>query len=442
MTRRPHDTPLLLAQALSRWMPTETRFLLEPAVGVGALLRPFLSRMRAEDSAIVCVDIDADALRETRRSLTKSGVGARVVSCNGDFLSSNVQKRLRAVTREYDCIVLNPPYLGRVEELAELGPSKLFTPALGKLPPEALFFARAVELLAPSGRALGVLPASVIAGDRCAALRSQLAKLGAFLSIHELSPFTFQGIEAQVYLVVFERSASVPRIRLRNHRLRSPDELLVDVSQLASSTRLDYAFHAAAATYAQLVAERQDLNWTPLSALSEVWRGRSPATRDSEGVLHTSNYRNGFWTAPKCSVSRLGKVDGVRRSDLLVARVHRSALKTFGKCTSASRAPLSECVLRVRPIGALGHTELLFALRTLLSGDLGLDPLLVRGVGAKYVSTSALKDLLVPVDLAKRHSSRFHSYKDALACGDIRKMEQLELSSLRSLLRSLSCADG
>jgi hypothetical protein len=435
MTERSHDTPPEIARALTRWAPRQTKTLLEPAAGIGALLTPLLGRLAAAEATVVCVDVDRQALHALRTRVRRASPDLRLHTVSGDFLSGRVQRAVRAHSPQFDCVVLNPPFLGREVHQPTQAMSGLFAELRSPMPPEAYFLANAVELLRPGGRALAILPASVITGDRCAALRRLLLRLGAFLSVHELPAFTFPGIEARVYLTVFERSTALSALVLKNHRLVRPDIRTLALGHVGPKARLDYAYHEACERLARVQRVWSDCTWRTLDSLTSVSRGRTEATGKTAGVLHTTCATRGFWRVPARPWQPLVADDGVRTTDLLLARVHRTALATLGPPRRAARAPLSKCVLRIRPAQPEDAPRLLFALRVLLHPRLELAALLVRGAGARYIARNDLQMLSVPMDLADQHPRHFRKYCDALDRRDSSALRHIEDTVARQTLR-------
>jgi len=202
-----YDTPNEIACVLARHAPTDVRSILDPAVGRGALLGPVLSRLGRLPESIVCVDSDSRVLRYVSASFRPS-LGSRLRLIHADFLEWSLTAEQYEEGWPFDCIVMNPPFLGRKKSWIRLNLGREFAnngSGSRFIAVEAAFVARAITLLRPHGRLLAVAPASVVASLTTQWLRDLMLQMGTFRYIHELPRYTFSGVEARIYLLVYDK---------------------------------------------------------------------------------------------------------------------------------------------------------------------------------------------------------------------------------------------
>ena len=157
-----HETPIELATAVSRHAPRHPKSILDPAVGTGVLLEPMLHRHKKTLDQVVCVDTDSAALLEASAKLSE--VFSPITLINEDFLGV-----CSADSLKFDCIVMNPPFGGKMAALVKLA---LDGPRC--VPIEAAFVLKAVRLLQPGGRLLAIVPASLVSSLTTQWVRRQL----------------------------------------------------------------------------------------------------------------------------------------------------------------------------------------------------------------------------------------------------------------------------
>lgn len=409
--------------------------LLEPAAGVGALLAPLRTRLAKGTMRVTCVDSDGKALAKIHEDLGPS-LGSRLRTISGDFLSPRVLKAVISHGRP-DCVILNPPFLGRGFPQQRLRGNTLLADLAAPLPLEAHFFAAAADLVRPGGRVLAILPASVVTGDGCEPLRRALLGVGSFQMIHELPPFTFPAVEARVFLVVYDRTKAGSEIRLLNHRLLSPDERSIRLADLATNTRLDFAYYEARESLARITTSWSTLQWTAIREMGELTRGRVTATRKTPAILHTHHFRNGFWRPPPQRSQGREELVTARRTNILFARVHRDALQSVGVLARSCALPLSDCILRLRLKNETAFVPALLAVRVALHPALGLGALLMRGSGARYITAAGLERFHVPFGLSSRFPRLFRVYETAVCERNDQMMRKIEKRIAHHLLRFL-----
>lgn len=396
-----HETPAIVASLLARHAPKRLDSLLDPSTGTGVLVRPFLEtnpKLR-----VTCVDIDRAATRLLGREL-KIFPNVKVIP--SDFLTWGKG----AVEGTFDCVVMNPPFAARKEHQVRLrvpgadGGLQEMSVAV-----EMAFVHKAISLLRPGGRLLGILPASVVSAESGLWLRRLLMQSGAVRLVHELPSRTFAGVEGKIFLFVYEHGASQARVALRNHRLQQPDQLAVSRKLVEETVRFDFAFHESLNWYRRLLSF-VDLGWVPAPTVVDCWRGEVASPITDKSVLHTTNFLS---FSP--SLDRKGGLlqRPVRSGDLVVRRVGRSCSESWLPYYGIQEAGCSDCILVVRPKDNVDSLRLLFALRVLLADRKGA-PLVEYGVGACYITLKALDSIKVPMMLAFNYPGSFEQFRHAV----------------------------
>ena len=403
---RKHYTPDQIAQILAQWVPADAQHILEPAVGNGALLLPLLDRDCSKLKSIVCVDTDATALTTTK-SLLRPRLGKALKLNNSDFLELNFRRAKLVPAEGFDCVILNPPFAGRVwAPSVFLGPSRASLNDLA-MQIETAFLYKSISLLRPGGRLLAVIPASIATSDSGEGIRRFMIASGSIDVIYELPEHCFPGVEARVHLLVFTKGTSDNYcIRLVRWDASELDSVTLDAQALASSSRFDFSFHQAMRLYEQLQS-RQELGWMALSEVATVKRGKRKSPEGHKDAIHTTDYRLGFWYSSR--VKKQSGDDVAHKTDIIVARVGRSCLTSFG-LLNGEPASLTDCLLRIRPKNPEQLIPILYSLRSLLQVN-HFPSLLRRGGGAQYITSKDLASLAIPMKLATEYSSDFRDYR-------------------------------
>jgi tRNA1(Val) A37 N6-methylase TrmN6 len=402
-----HDTPREVAIALSRHAPRQIRALLDPAVGGGNLIVPLLQRLRINDSTVYCVDSDREALIKVAQTCRDS-LSRKSQFIQSDFLSWSD----RANCPRFDCVVMNPPFAAKRDQLHVLE-----RPDVGRgtgtivrhMPLEAAFMCKSIDLLEEGGRLLAVAPCSIVMSESLQWFRDEMIARGALRFVHELPPRTFQGVESRMYLMVFDKGAGQKQISLLNHDLREPERLVMTLSG-SPVRRLDFGFVRADINLGKLRSYKW-LQCTPISEVAEVIRGDIVSPDGPKCAVHSTDFRNGFWRSSARHDSSVGVNQNrkVRRGDLLMARVGRNAGRSVGLGIGMCGMSCSDCVIIVRPKKPRFGLRLLFALRVLLSLEWA-KALVERGTGASYVSHGSLLGLRIPMGVCKRYPQQFRRF--------------------------------
>lgn len=427
-----HETPLDVARILAKWAPRKLTSLLEPAVGKGALLRPFIPLVHNKECRVVCVDIDTDVIAQFEAGVGRELAG-QVVLIDGDFLTIDRGEMIPEGSGGFDCIIMNPPFAARVKREVE----DQILRAVRKVPIEIAFVARAVELLRDGGVILAVVPPSVVSSLQGRWIREYLLSKGCIRCVHELPKNTFSSVEAKVYLMVFEKGGRAQSVTLCNHSLEDPEKLFVRKNMLGDEKRLDFSYHNANNKAREIRMFSGDARWTRMADLAEITRGTAGSPRGVERAIHTTDFRQGFWCTERLQNNRLpGEVGRgtIASQDMLIMRVGRNCYRSVGCIAGEGAYEITDCVVRIRPRRGVDLVQLLFALRCALSWDVGRD-LVQRGSGASYILPEDLNRLYVPYGLAVLYPRIFALYGRACQGGRSGVMELLEACVRSRLVR-------
>ncbi len=419
-----YETPLAVSEYIAAHAPRKCASLLDPAVGRGSLIRPFIQTPGLE--RILAVD--------RRSSCAQHLLGLR--SDKLRFLQADFLRK--RIADGFDCIVMNPPFAARPSDQIEMSitTSEEKSTRL-RIPVEAAFVFRAVRLLNPGGRLLAILPASFISSSKLQWAREYLTTLGSIIEVHELPSTTvFSNVEVAVYILVFDRSLrSRTFITLSNSNLYQPLRLLLPKHELKPDWRLDYGFHDARRWMERMVQQTPDLGWTRLDRLASIHRGsvESPVAKNS--AIHSTDYTDIFWTASGKRKKRSSSdLEVTKPRDFLLRRVGRHNTATLGPVNSSGHL-CSDCLYRVRPRIVKARLPLLFAFRVLLSCKRG-EALLEQGTGAKYIPRNRLNAIQIPVKLASAYPALFSQYRAAWRSKLSNAMREIERSTRFEFERS------
>ena len=412
-----HYTPSEIATELARFAPDDIQTLLEPSVGNGNLLSPFL--LRENVGHIVAIDKDPHAIQEL--TTTHAAYG-NISFVNEDFLEwSHPSNDILS----FDCVVMNPPFMAknlaliRVDlKVEQISKKKKIT----HLPMEVVFILRAIRLLKPSGKLLAIVPASVINASKMSWVREHLLSCGHIERVYELPRFTFEGIEAKTFLLVFEKSKTPEPTILALYDNGNTQEEIVCQDEIKADLRLDYSFFAAKRKFGQYL-QAAELEWTALNKIATTSRGKVPSPFSDNDVIHYKNFSEGFWQLK-------GNHDGAKPNrlskHLICKRVGRDCLTTYGLGINTHDARFSDCVITIQiQDKSVDKIALLFCLRTFFTLP-GVEGLLKLGTGAAYVSEKQLRETYIPIGLHTTEPDLYQKYKKAVHRLDYNKMKQIE----------------
>jgi tRNA1(Val) A37 N6-methylase TrmN6 len=419
-----HYTPKAIGEALSAFLPKSCSSILEPAVGAGDLLLPILEATNKPPKSIICLDIHLRAIEQAKRKLPVE------FRNRTEFIVKNFLSWFKAEGDKYrgkiDCVVMNPPFAGRPEK----GVSSVVDPSGNKIPIEWAFMEATMELLREGGRMLAVVPASIISSPSYGRMRMKILHHGTIRIVHELPHHTFQGVESKMYLLVWDKVKSRDKIVLMNHDLKTPEILKVSKAEILREGRFDFSFHSTKKTLCQMKRRNSELAWKPLSSIATLVRGKIQTPPSS--VLHSTNCNSGDWTPPtRKHASKYKNMPSAKTGDILIKRVSRSCLDSFGVYNGRT-APLSDCVISIRPRKGVDRSALLFGLRTMFAEG-RFNDILSRGTGCSYISILELREFEIPLNLFKKNPEMGKRYNAALKSKEISTLKKIENEALALL---------
>lgn len=430
-----HYTPSDIATELARFAPKNIQTLLEPSVGNGNLLTPFL--LRENIGHIIAIDKDQNAIKDL---IVKHEAFDNISFVNEDFLewSLPINEHL-----SFDCVVMNPPFMGKNKALikVDLKEERITNYKLEKhLPMEVVFVLRAIRLLKKKGKLLAIVPASVINASKMTWLREYLLSQGHIDRVYELPRYTFEGIEAKTFMFVFEKSIKTKPTILALYDNGSTQEEILCHEEIKTELRLDYSYFAAKRNYERFLRVAE-LEWTSLNKIATTSRGKVPSPISDYDVIHYKNFSEGFWQLE----SKHDNEKPIRSlsNHLVCKRVGRDCLSTYGLGINIHNARFSDCVITINIQNkSVDKIALLFSLRTFFTLP-EIESLLKLGTGAAYISEKQLRETYIPIGLYKSEPDLYQKYKKAVNSLDYRKMKQIELTAANRIIDcSESCGSG
>jgi len=414
-----HYTPSEIATELSRFAPYDIQTLLEPSVGNGNLLTPFL--MRNNVGHIVAIDKDPNAIQD----LICKHENDNISFINEDFLEWPQRANENLL---FDCVVMNPPFMGKNKALIKVDLKKeqiTNQKSVKHLPMEVIFVLRAIRLLKTKGKLLAIVPASVVNSSKMSWLREHLLSLGHFERVYELPRYTFEGIEAKTFLLVFQKDKKPESTILALYDNGNTQEQIVSPEEIKSELRLDYSYFTAKRQYERYL-NVTELEWTSLNEIATTSRGKVPSPFSDNDVIHYKNFSEGFWQLQ----GNQDKASPIRLSNYLICkRVGRDCLSTYGLGIDTHNVRFSDCVITIHIKNKnIDKIALLFSLRTFFTLP-EIESLLKMGTGAAYISELQLRETYIPIGLHKAEPKMYRGYKKAVNGLDYKKMKQIELAA-------------
>lgn len=369
---------------------------LDLGAGDGALVRA--ASCAWPRASFLTVDID----RKAQCSALPRLKGRAFRHVTGDALSPNIAARLGLHPGEASAALCNPPYIKPKwqqhfgELLEEAGLSGVM-PRVGDVPADLLFIAQNLRFLRKGGRLGLILPDGIIAGEKYELFREHLLERHRVHSVIELPRLIFRGTEAKAHIVVVSKGP-IPTDTLAIKRLESNGTLspALQVCRDVAAKRLDFSFLAS-----RVVIKRpKGTGARRLGSLAEVvGRGSySSAEKDASQnpILHTSDLRAGAGVPRSLALKReqVKQMTGpfAIPGDILVARVGRNHAEKIAMVQRGTYA-VSDCIFVVRP--PPGKAAHICAFLRSERGKAALEAA-AHGVGARFITSSALKNLLVP----------------------------------------------
>ena len=423
-----YDTPEDVAEVLAKLAPARISRLLDPAVGGGRLVEPLLKQLAEQRTKVVCLDVDGVALGGVAK-LLRPVLGANLTMEAADFLewSSRACRR-----KAFDCIVMNPPFLGKKADETEIGLRCDGHDEVRSVSVEAAFTIRCLDLLKAGGVLLSVLPASLVSGRNGSWVRSLIMSYGAVRYVHELPAKAFHRLEARLYLFAFERNGIRRPTLLCNHDLRFPERLWVRASELGRHDRWDYAFHEAQRRLETAVKATPALGWRRVGDKVTMSRGGLRSPEGKRRGVHTCDFREGTWHLNRAERQRNPKGERLRPGDLLLRRVGRSCSQSTGIILTNVTVGVTDCVLILRPKLSTDRSAMLFGLRLVLGASSGAS-LIEQGTAATYIAEESLRRLQIPMRVKEVYPEIYERYDTCVKAGDGTALPEIE-AELRGII--------
>jgi hypothetical protein len=178
----------------------------------------------------------------------------------------------------------------------------------------------------------------------------------------------------------------------------------------------------------KLRSRKTRLKWTRIGETADILRGEIISPVGAKQAVHTTNYKDGFWSKSGFEkYLRRGKSADrrIRVDDILVKRVGKDCSKTFGRVTDVHGHAASDCIVIIRPHKPKENLKMLFALRCILGAEVGAS-LLERGTGAPYLTVAELPLVELPSNLSTVYPDAFSNYKRAVSRRSFNDMLTIE----------------
>jgi tRNA1(Val) A37 N6-methylase TrmN6 len=422
-----YNTPSSIVDVIAKHTPKNISQLLDPAVGEGSLLYPFINQNLKKLKRVVCIDIEGTALNQVyRRYYSKLGDSLELYQRDFIQWSSKVKNQ----KSQFDCIVMNPPFCGRNDVLIKINMQAEFSTLKENyryVPIEIAFIIRTIRLLKPYGKLFAVLPSSLITSERMGWVRKFMLKMGAVLCVHEFPRYSFKGVEGRTYLLIFNKFANQKKIIVSNWDSNSNTRMTIEKSDIINTNRFDYEYHSAYRQYDEAIRCSPSLKWEKVINLLDIYRGSIDSPLSGKTAIHTSNYKCNRW---ECETgwshhANDATINSIQKGDLLVKRVGRNCSQSIGIAPRIYGLACTDCIFILRPRDYKVSIPILLALRIIANSKFGAK-LIERGVGAKYISTKSLLRLIIPYGAFKTNPQRFETYFKAVKSNDYNSMLRVE----------------
>lgn len=320
----------------------------------------------------------------------------------GDALAYRLHDQIGLDLGSACAAVCNPPYIrpkwqGHFGEILEEAGLSGVLAKLGDAPADLLFIAQNLRYLRPGGKLGLIVPDGLISGERYRDFRARLLERHGVHEVIELPISVFRYTEAKAHILVVSKNASHTReTLLRRLDARGQLSEAIKVRPDEGAHRLDYSH-----VWAKNRSRRSNVEASELRSLVEfVSRGvyNSSVRRDlAFPVLHTTDLLKGSSKVP--SSLALSRVEATaaegpvaKAGDIVIARVGRNLHEKVA-LVARGRFAVSDCIFVVRPRPGNGKRLLNF-----LQSKAGSESLAAasHGVGAKFITSSALGDIKVP----------------------------------------------
>lgn len=405
-----HYTPQHLIPKIKQHLPKKFKNILEPSVGDGALLEA-ISNSCGNDRSVLAFDISEQATASIRERFEAKFDSISIHNrCFIDWYNCAEFKP------SFDLILTNPPFSAKRNTWIDFEGRKA--------PIEIAFLKSCVNLLDHNGTLIAILPKSIVSGSQQCSVNIR-EYLFLYLDVkycYELTEYEFPSIEGQFYLLIAQKRKQSGSVSIRSFEKR---ELVVSVSDLRSSLyRIDYSY-VNSRKVIQKIHSNPSYRENILGDISTIYRGSVEPPYNKSAIIHSTTYCSSWNVSTPTIFNKHDQQVYATNGDILVKRVGRGCLKSFGILSIRRKQLASDCILIIRPNADIDSYQLLFSLRVLYSGSVGTS-YLQRGTGAKYITADDLSRVPIILNLFSIYSAEFLAWRNLEKLERIDKMEEIE----------------
>lgn len=395
---------------LQREIPGTYGRVLEPSVGDGALLQAVAGKFEK----LTVVDVCADNINKAKDLVC----GKDVVFICDDFLKCCFEDK-------FDLIVANPPFDNKAQNLVNYEGRKISI--------ESAFLIKCLSSLKDSGRAVFILPSSIISGYKTKWLREELVENYRINNIFKLRRFLFKKVEGSFFVLSVSRAAPVEEFSVQSIAgvpFPVTRSLIRELGFEFDPEAIRGAFE-----YRKYISK---FGFKKLSDIAEVRRGRLPYKKEEGGIYHSTHFSQVLSFELEGGLDVSGSLS-IQKYDILVKRVGRHAADSFSLYVGDKSVAISDCVVRIRSYnkGLMNSIFFLLSIRVsiLLGGKYDFQ---VSGGGASYLILDKLKKFNV-VDISSVLAGRlFCDYVVAVTSEDVRSAKRIERKLMELLVLRLN----
>lgn len=363
---------------------------LEPAVGDGALLKAIGNRYKE----LLAYDINQENLIRVSGFVNPERSS---LLCQ-DFLSAeNIGF--------FDLILSNPPFNNKLKYYICYENKKV--------PIEVAFVLKSLKHLLSGGKAIFILPSSIINGDKSKWLREYIISKYRVVSVYKLPKYSFKNVESGFYVICLE-NISLSSYNIVFHKSCSLSYNLS--SEMVASK--DYIFDPdVIVKVSEYMSVLKALGDSDISSLATISRGNICATGLKDYIYHSTDFKSHL-AASKNFTSGLLSSAITSKFSILLKRVGRSASMSFSVFYGKEKIPCSDCVIIIKPKTSDEISALSLLLMLRVSTELGADALFeISGSGANYISLARLKMLKIPKHACFLDLNILNEYKKIIISG-------------------------
>lgn len=375
-----YRTPAVVIEKLSEHYPVDSRRVLDPCVGDGALLEPFFVEGHS------CSARKIIALDKYSHGIGLGHFPSEVLSfISTCFIEWAVEHLQLANIKAFDLVVLNPPFRGKKSEWVKLDSYvKIDMRRRVYLPIEAVFLLLSVSLVRAKGKVCCVVPDSMVRGKLLERFRSFLERYAEVVFQERLRNGVFAGTDGCSWIVVY-------RVRKQVLGNCAFDEIINELSH--------YKIRFQDSLRSDQIKESSIKETCRLSDIASVIRGKAQSPAGKKYAIHSTDYVRGGWqlARPIEALKVVGDtMPSVRLGDYLLARVGRNCIFKFGKGDEVIGFPITDCLFIIRPKSPLDLPDSSFR-EALHAALVQRKDSLLKGVGANYITMEDLNNLVLKV---------------------------------------------